>query len=669
MVTEVLRSPSRPTVHLVNPRYGSIEGLPSLPSLDDVQVGVDLVMMGVRDSALAGEFERAAARGDRSAVIFGAAHDPVPGVRLRERIASVAASAGMAVCGGGCMGFVNCARGLRAIGYLEPFPMPTGQVALVTHSGSAFSTLLRMQRRIGWSVAISSGQELVTTTGEFLDYALNLPETEVVALLLEAMRDPGSLRAALDRAARQNIPVVALTVGTSPKGRSMVAAHSGALAGSDGAWEAVFDAHGVLRVSDLAEMADTLELLCAGRRTTTHRRPGSGVATVHDSGAERVLAADMAEGMGVPFASLSAPTRERLASLLDPGLRPDNPLDVWGTGAATRNLFAACLEAMASDDNVEAVALAVDLVPEFDEDDSYPLALLQAKEVTEKPLALLASVSSAIDTVAAARLREAGIPVLEGTRSGLRAIAALLELRDFRERAPVVAHAVDEVRRSRWLQRLDAAPLRACESMSLLSDYGIRVPRAIEVSDRESAVSAAGQIRFPVVLKTDEPSILHRSDVGGVALGLRDSSDVTQAYDAMRARLGPRAVIAEMAAPGVELSVGITRDPDVGLLLVLGAGGTLVEFIADRAVALPPVDAPSARRLLGRLRARHLLDGVRGQPGADLDSVAAAVAAVSDIAVELGPVIEALDINPLRATATGAVALDALVISCSGDRS
>ncbi len=177
----------------------------------------------------------------------------------------------------------------------------------------------------------------------------------MVGLVLETLRDPVGLRAALHRAAELDVTVVALTVGASQAGRAMVAAHSGALAGADGAWEALFDAYGVVRVHDLDELGDTLELFAAGRRAGP-AGPGSGIATVHDSGAERALVVDVADVVGVPFAAIGDTTRTALAGLLDPGLEADNPLDVWGTGADTEGLFTGCLTALADDDAVRAVA-------------------------------------------------------------------------------------------------------------------------------------------------------------------------------------------------------------------------------------------------------------------------------------------------------------------------
>ncbi len=278
MIEEVAKSASAPRQYLVNPRYDEIGGVRCYPTLADLPEAVDLALLAVPDAALEQQLKAAAEVGVRSAVIFGSAVDQdgrtaaadqtrtAGGSALRDRIAATARDAGMSVCGAGCMGFVNVARGLRAIGYTEPDPLPAGPVALVTHSGSVFSALLRTRRAFGFTVAVSSGQELVTPAAAYARYALTLPETKVLALVLEAIRDGALLRAVLADAAARDVPVVLLAAGTSAASQSLVAAHSGALAAGDGAWQALASAHGVHRVGDLAELADTLELFCAGRR-------------------------------------------------------------------------------------------------------------------------------------------------------------------------------------------------------------------------------------------------------------------------------------------------------------------------------------------------------------------------------------------------------------------
>ena len=647
-------------------------------------------------------------------MIFGSAVNA--GAGLRDRIAATARAAGMSVCGAGCMGFVNVARGLRAIGYTEPDPLPAGSAALVTHSGSVFSALLRTRRAFGFTVAVSSGQELVTPAAAYARYALTLPETKVLALVLEAIRDGALLRSVLADAAARDVPVVLLAAGTSAASRSLVAAHSGALAAGDGAWQALASAHGVHRVGDLAELADTLELFCAGRRAApAPARALRGLATVHDSGFERAHVADVAASVGVRFAQLTEETRERLAAVLDPGLEPGNPLDVWGTGRDSEELFTETLSALADDANVGAVALAVDLVPEYDGDDSYRDAVLAAAVKTGKPVVVLASIPAAIDAVAATRLRAAGVPVLESTRSGLLALGHLLahasnappttnapptsdalpasQMRVWAgksvpERAfgtPLTtpaesaapptaapasaassvspaAQASPVARRSRWAAALAAGPLGGADLFDLLRDYGVPAVRARSAATPPTVIEAAAAIGYPVAIKTDEAGVAHKSDVGGVHLNLADPAALAAAYEDLAARLGPRVAISEMAAPGTELILGMARDPALGPLIVVGAGGVLAEYLAERAVALPPVLKADAARMIAGLRVAEILAGVRGQPPCDADALADAIAAFSRLVADLGDHLDAFDVNPLICSPSGVLAVDALAL-------
>ena len=663
-LTELGRSPGRPSIHLVNPaRAGTtIGGRPVLASLEEVAGPVDLVLAAVGDAHLESVLADAARHGAAGAVVFASAVDPVtPGdsAPFRARLAAIARDAGMALCGGGCMGFVS--RGLRAIGYLERDPLPAGPIALVTHSGSAFSALLRAERPFAWSLAVSSGQELVTTAADYLEYALGLPETGIVVLVAETLRDVARLRSAFDAAAERDIPVVALPVGTSEAGRAMVAAHSGALAGGAAAFEALFRAHGVVQVADLAELCDTVELLLAARRHRGPARAGGALAAVLDSGAERALLVDVADELGVPFATVAEATTARLEELLDPGMAATNPLDLWGSGRATGELFTEALLALSRDASVSVVALAVDLVPEFDGDDSYPTAALAVAAVSQVPVCVLSHVPSALDREAAAQLRGAGVAVLEGTRPGLAALGHLLSRAggspSERGRDP----EPDRARRERWRARLAAGPLRPDEAVRLLADYGIASPATRAVFDEAAAVAAAAEIGFPVALKTAEGDLAHKSEVGGVVLGLPDAGGVAAAYADLRRRLGPAAVVCEMAPAGVELSLGVVRDPLVGPLVVVGAGGVLVELIADRAVALPPVGPEAAARLVSGLRVARLLEGFRGGPPADLAAVARALGSMSALAIELGDELSAVEVNPLSCAPSGALALDILV--------
>jgi acyl-CoA synthetase (NDP forming) len=442
----------------------------------------------------------------------------------------------------------------------------------------------------------------------------------------------------------------------------MVVAHSGALAGSDAAWEALFDRYGVIRVGDLDEMADTLELFCSKRRPGPRPENGGGVATVHDSGGERALAVDLAADLRLRFAAISPETESRLTEFLDGGLAPCNPLDLWSTGADTADRFGGALVALAEDPETDAVALSVDLVYEYDGDDSYEKALIETHAATSKPLALLSNIQCAIDPAAAARLRAAGVPVLEGTRTGMLAMRHLLEWRDAIGRPWPEPHPIDKERSRHWLARLKAGPLSGAESLTLVSDYGIPVTKTARATTRDEALAIASEIGLPVVMKTDVADIAHKSDVGGVVIGLDSTDAVARAYDELARRLGPEVLLAESAPEGVEIALGIVRDPALGPIVVVGAGGVLVEVIGDRRVGLPPIDIALAYRMVEGLGVRALLDGARGGERCDVEALARAVVSISELAAELAPGLAAFDVNPLRCGSTGVVALDALVV-------
>jgi acetate---CoA ligase (ADP-forming) len=551
-----------------------------------------------------------------------------------------------------------------------------------------FSAMLRVRRAIGYSLIVSSGQELVTTTPAYLDYALGLPETRVLGLVLEAIRDPAALHQVLARAAERSLPVVLLTAGNSASGRMMVAAHSGALAADDGGWEALARRYGIHRVSNLAEFSDSLEVFSIGRRVppAAQARPGAGIATVHDSGLERAHAVDVADEVGVPFATISETTRARLAEILDPGLIPTNPLDVWGTGADTRSLFARSLLTLAEDPSVTAVALAVDMIRELDGDLSYPQAVLEAASQTTKPVVVLSNLPSAVDLEYATELRQQGVPVLEGMRTGLLALRHLLDHAARSPAPPGEAARTDagdltaapgpaapasptgpgallSSRRDRGVALLAASTADSTSLLALLREYGIATAAAQQAGDADGALAAAESIGYPVVLKTAEPAITHKSDAGGVVLGLPGPAELAAAYADLAARLGPRVLVCESVPAGTELALGIARDPDLGPLIVVGAGGMLVELLADRAVALPPVDEDTARQMISELRLARLLAGVRGAPPADLDAVVRSVTGLSQLAVDLGGELEALDVNPLICSPSGATAVDVLAIT------
>lgn len=648
-------------VYPVNPRYEELFGHRCHPSIAEVPEPVDLAIIALANAQLEDTLRACAERGVGSAVIYASAYEaPREGVPpLTERLARIAREAGMAICGANCMGFVNLERGLRATGWEEPADLAPGGITFVSHSGSAFAALLHNDRNLRFNLAVSSGQELVTTTADYLAYALELESTRAIGLFIETIRDPAGFREAMRVARERDVPVVVLKVGREAFTREMVAAHSGALAGEDGAYEALFEAEGIHRVESLDEMADTLALFVAGRRAG----PGA-LATAHDSGGERAMMVDAAAAVGVPLATLTPESTARLAEILDEGLPPINPLDFWGTGRDAGTVITESLRTLVRDPHVAALAFAVDMVTDDADEEGYFSCFLKVWPETDKPMAMLSNFAGGISRKDVQRIYDAGAPALEGTLTGLAAFRHLFEHRDHRALPPLSGSspASDEVR-ERWRERLRSGqPFDELEGLALLADYGVPVVEARRAETLEDAIAAAEHIGFPVVLKTAAPGVQHKSDVGGVRVGIDDSPSLEDAYSDLERTLGPRVTVARMVPPGVEVALGVVRDAQFGPLVLVAAGGVLVEVLRDRRLGLPPLDAPRARRLVDRLKIRPLLDGVRGKPPADVGALVDAVVALSWLAHDLGEELEALDANPVICGPRGCVAVDALVI-------
>jgi acyl-CoA synthetase (NDP forming) len=648
-------------VYPVNPRYEELGGVRCFPSIGEVPGPVDLAVIALANAQLEETLTACAGAGVASAVVYASGfEEPRVGVPpLIERLGSIAREAGMAVCGGNCMGFANQQSRLRVTGWYLPEALEPGPIALVSHSGSAWAALLHNQRHLRFNLAVSSGQEFVTTTADYVRYALGRETTKAIALFIETVREPQAFLEALELARSKDVPVVALKVGREALTRKMVTAHSGALAGEDGAFEALFEAFGVHRVESLDEMADTLALFVAGRRAG----PGA-LASVHDSGGERAMLVDAAATAGVPLAEIGDETSKRLEELLDEGLLPVNPLDFWGTGRDAKKVITGCERVLLDDPNVAALAFTVDLTTEDDGDEGYIASFLEVWPETDKPMAMVSNLASGIDRLDARRLYEAGAPVLEGTAGGLAAFRHLFAHRDHRALPPVGGVSpVTEAGRESWRAHLASGErIDEVDAFELLSAYGVPVTASIRASSAEAAAAAAELVGYPVAVKTAMPAIGHKSDAGGVRLGVAGPDALANAYGELADRLGPDVTVAAMAPPGVEIHLGVVRDEQFGPLLLVAAGGVLVEVLRDRRLALPPLDEARSRRLVDRLRIRPLLDGVRGAPPADIDALVRAVVGLSWLAHDLGEHLEALDVNPVICGPAGCVAVDALVI-------
>ena len=660
MMAELRRGGFPGDVYPINPGYDEVDGYPCYPSILEAPGPIDLAILGVANARIEQAMKDAVATGAGSVVTFSSLYEePGEGPGLAERVAALAREAGIPLCGGNGMGFLNVPSRLRATGFATPDEMRAGPVTFISHSGSAFAALAFNDRGIGFDLVVSSGQEVVTSMDEYVRFALGRETTKVLALLLETVRDPAGFCGALADAAGRGIPVLALKVGRSERSKAMVTAHSGALAGEHGAYEAVFDAFGVHEVRSLDELADAMELFSAPRRVSG----GGGIASIHDSGGERALFVDLAAEHDVPVAEVSDATLARIAGVLDPGLEAANPLDAWGTGIDADRIFRESFAAFHDDPDVAAMAFVVDLTRQGEPYDEGYLQI--AKDVwasTTKPFCVLSNLSAAVDQDEARMLRDEGIPVLEGTTPGLRALKHLLDEAVARRSFALPASAPDEVREW-WRVRLETGePIGEQEGLRLLADYGIPTVEVRVAATAEEAIEAANELGYPVVLKTAAPEVHHKTDAGGVRLGLGGAQELSVAYIDMAARLGPHVTVSKMAPPGVEMALGLVHDPTFGPLVLVAAGGVFVELLGDRRLGLPPLDVPAASRLIDRLRIRPVLDGVRGAAATDVAALAHAVSRLSVVASELGDLIAELDANPMIVSPSGCLAVDALVV-------
>ncbi|TFG96854.1 MAG: hypothetical protein E4H11_02770, partial [Myxococcales bacterium] len=424
----------------------------------------------------------------------------------------------------------------------------------------------------------------------------------------------------------------------------------------------IFERFGVRRVQSIDELMDTLELFSTGMRPAS-----SGVSALLDSGGQRSLLVDLAECEGIEFAKIGAGTQARLREVLEPGLDPINPLDAWGTGNGSDDIYAESLLALDADPATGVCLFAVDLYPMDDPRAVYPKIAASVRERLTKPLVWLTHASATTSDAQAASLRRMGIPVLLGTETGLRALHHLLEYARFqREGAGRRAGARDlpqplelpELRRE-----LDEAkePLDEHASKRLLRAYGLATTREIVAENLDEALRAAEKIGYPVVLKTASGE-RHKSDRGGVRLGLSCAEDLAAAYRELEAALGCRVLVQEQIPSGVELMLGIVNDPNFGPMLTLGSGGIFVEIFADLRWLLLPTSAVAIGAALEELRGASLLRGARGRPAADRGAIVRAAQGLAALAEDLGDRIAAVDVNPLVALPDRAVVVDALIV-------
>jgi len=674
-------------IYPVNPRREQIWDQECYPDLRSLPEPPDLLLVLVPAGAVPDVLSQAAAAGARSAIVFtsgfGEVHTP-EGDALEARLRSVVAETEIGLVGPNCLGSVFGRARLVTMTDERWLDLASGPVGLVGQSGGVmlFTNRVLAERGIGSGYIISSGNETGLNTADYIAYFAHDPDIKVIVSYLEAVGDPERFLAACRMAQAAGKPVVMVKLGESEAGRAAALAHTGALAGSMQAFDAVAGEAGVIRVDTLDDIVETVDYLVhapipAGRRL--------GAVTL--SGAYRGLLLDAAERNGLLFPALEAPTENKLNELLNVGSIVGNPLDGGFGVLSSEETFLATVKTMLADPNIDILLLQEEVPrdPALKRSERYLRAVeAYLKNGAVKPLAFISMLThSENDYSRNLRKELPRLAFLHEANKGLRALASIIRYGENCALAATKPPAAPPLRapavgRCREIARQSsiATALNEHESKALIRAYGIDVPGEELATSEQAAVSAAERLGYPVVLKGVSAQITHKSDAGIVALGLETTEAVREAY----ARIAANAIAyrADAVLDGVlvcqqideaqEVSLGLHRDPEMGPVVMAGSGGVLIELFKDVAFAAPPITPEKAAAMIARTRMGTLLQGFRGAPAHDEAAVIRALVALGRIATDLGDVLESIDINPfaVRPGNGGGVALDALVVIRGG---
>ena len=644
----------------VNPRRPQLGGVPTIPSITDIDGSPDAAFIALPRALTPEAVAALRAIGCGGAVIYAAGFAET-GDLDRQR-ALLEAADGMPLLGPNCYGFINTTARVALWPDEHALSPVERGVALVTQSGNIGCNLTMMQRGLPIAALLTLGNQADVDIAAAVDAFAQDPRITAIGLHIEGLRDPQAFAAAAARAQAAGKPVVALKTGRSPQGARIALSHTASMAGEDRICEALFERYGVARVPTLSALVETLKLLHFGGPITGRR-----LVSLSCSGGEAALVADLAPAHGLSFPPFSEAAARGVAATLNDLVHIDNPLDyhtfIWNQREALENTFAA---AMAGGFDTALLILDTPTHPAM-KPDSW-LVTARAWAAAQRRVGARAVVVATLPEGMPPRLADelgaAGIAPLIGIEDALSALAAAAAIGE-RYARPVAALPWPTGPTSRAMpdDDLNAATtgrvVRESEAKALLARYGLVVPMTAECALADAPQVAAG-IGFPVVLKISDESIAHKSDVGGVALGLRSADEVTAAAGRMVA-LGDRVLVEQMVGGAVaELIVGVVRDPQFGFALLIGAGGVLAELITDSVTLLLPATHEDIERAVKRLRVWTLIEGHRGRKG-DPDSVLRAIEAIADFAEAHRDDLLELDVNPLLVLPDRAVAVDALI--------
>jgi acyl-CoA synthetase (NDP forming) len=665
-VLEVLRLlDDRLAVHPITPRYDEVLGLPCFDRIADAPA-TDLAIVASGPDRIESEVADAIAHGVKGLLVLGAPTAGASRPAWLGRIAEMTAHAGVPLVGPDSLGFVNYAERCGAT-WAVPDQVDPGGIAIVSQSGTVFWEAITNDPRLRFSFSGHSGLESTLTMADLVSYSLSLESTRVVGIYVETIRDAQGFALALEEAAERDIPVVAMYAGRTQKARAQMMTHAGRLAGDHSALEAVFRRYGVARAETPDEWWTTLALLGAPRRVAS-----GGISAVMDSGGGLAMFLDYTSELGIPIANLSERTRRRAAAMLGYDGDIEGALDFW-IGDADRHSRTEDLLGVLVEDEDAAAVMAFTTYAEASTAGfarNIAEACMSVSTRTDKPVIAATYTSRQLYPDLMMEIADAGLPILDGMRTALLAVRHAFAHRSFRElraegRAAVGAQVdLDAAVAAKWRQRLvGTSELAEADALAMLSDFGVPCVRTERADSQADAVKAAVAVGFPVVLKTDE-GIAHKAAQGGVRLSLADERAVREAYAEMAGVLGPRVVVAPMAA-GLEIAIGMVAG-QFGPTIMVGAGGTLIEVLADRCHLLAPVSSEEARLALVDLQLSRVIRAQFGEGSLAERSLADVVARVSRIAAEFDGVIAELDINPVLLGVDGCIAVDALVGVSSG---
>ena len=653
-------------IYPINRKGGLVQSLPAYASVDDVPEVPELAVVAVPPAGVLDVVRGCARRGVKAAVILSAGFSEMgdEGRQLQEQIGEVARATGMRVVGPNCLGAIGVPdRSIAtfSVALESSFPV-AGSVGIVSQSGNLGSFTLRLagERGLGVSRMLTTGNECDVDIADAIASLAGDPGTRVILCCMETCRDGDKLLRAMAMAREAGKPLVVLKVGVSEAGSEAAASHTGALACSDAVFDAVLRKGGAIRVPSIEQLLEVGHALSVVG--PAHVPGGNRVAVLTASGGFGVLLADAASAQGLALPKLAAHTQERILSVV-PFASPSNPVDMTAQVSSRPEVLAQMLDAVARDASCDALILQsanAFHLPRLR--DVFLSALEQLRK--DHPSRLILLCARAPHEVRAT-LNGMGFPVVEGIDAACATLAALLRF-GARGTTETAAAAIERMPLAAEAFATEAS------AKAVLSQAGLPVPQEVIAANRDEALAAARALGFPLVLKIVSPDIAHKTEVGGVFVGVRSEAQLLEEYANLLARVAQKApeariagvLVAQMVQGGVELILGTKKDPVFGPMVMVGLGGIFAEIFKDVALQPAPVDEAQATAMLRSLKAFALLDGARGRPRADVQSAAKAVAALSRFAMRHAQDVSEIDINPLMVLeqGRGAHALDALLV-------